>query len=135
MVGATTDEGGKRGYVLTLSTREQHIRRERATSNICSNEALCALAAAVYLSLLGKSGLKKVAELCLQKTNYLKAKLDRAVVWSAPVFNELVIRTKKNVGLDLAAYYPELAGCRLVCVTELTKKSDLDRLILDVASA
>ena len=135
VVGATTDCDGKRGYVLTLSTREQHIRRERATSNICSNEALCALAAAVYLSLMGKSGLKKVAGLCLQKTNYLKGKLGRAVVWPAPVFHELMIKTKKKVGLDLAEFYPELAGCRLVCVTELTKKSELDRLILDVAPA
>jgi glycine dehydrogenase subunit 1 len=135
VVGATTDEGGKCGYVLTLSTREQHIRRERATSNICSNEALCALAAAVYLSLMGKGGLKKVAELCLQKTNYLKAKLGRAVVWSTPIFNELVIRTKKKAGLDLSGYYPELAGCRLVCVTELAKKSELDDLILDVEPA
>ncbi|MDD5593948.1 MAG: aminomethyl-transferring glycine dehydrogenase subunit GcvPA [Candidatus Margulisbacteria bacterium] len=135
IVGATTDLDGQRAFVLTVSTREQHIRRERATSNICSNEALCALAATVYLSLLGKNGLKKVAGLCLQKANYLKEKLGQAVLWSTPGFNELVIKTNKKIGLDLAGYYPELAGCRLICVTELTNKSELDKLVLDVLSA
>jgi glycine dehydrogenase subunit 1 len=126
--GLTVDLDGKRGFCLTLQTREQHIRRERASSNICSNEALAALAAAVYLSVMGKSGLRKVAELCLQKANYLKKKLARKVVFPAPSFKEFVIRTKRTVGLDLEGFYPELKDCRLICVTELTKKEALDKL-------
>ncbi|MBN3033121.1 MAG: aminomethyl-transferring glycine dehydrogenase subunit GcvPA [Candidatus Saganbacteria bacterium] len=136
IVGRTSACDGQPGYVLTLATREQHIRRERATSNICSNEALCALAATVYLSLLGKAGLKQVAGLCLQKTHYLKARLKGAARWPAtPVFNELVVKTRQKVGLDLADHYPELAGHRLICVTELAKKSALDKLILEIAPA
>jgi glycine dehydrogenase subunit 1 len=126
--GLTTDHDGKRGFCLTLQTREQHIRRERAPSNICSNEALAALAAAAYLSLMGKSGLKKVAELCLQKANYLKKKLGKKVVFSSPGFKEFVVKTKKPIGLSLEGFYPELKGCRLICVTELAKKADLDDL-------
>ncbi len=95
LVGATVDKNGKRGFVLTLQTREQHIRREKATSNICSNEALCALAAGVYLAALGKN-LKKLAELNIYKTQYLKNKLlqlkDWREVFSAPVYNEFVLR-------------------------------------------
>jgi glycine dehydrogenase subunit 1 len=128
VVGETVDSDGKRGFVLTLSTREQHIRRERATSNICSNEALAALAAAVYLSVMGQQGLKKVAELCLQKMNYLKHLIKGKVVFSAAGFKEFVVRTERPVGLDLALFYPELKGCRLLCVTELAKKSALDQL-------
>ncbi|MFH1684543.1 MAG: aminomethyl-transferring glycine dehydrogenase subunit GcvPA [Candidatus Margulisiibacteriota bacterium] len=126
VVGMTTDTEGKRGFCLTLQTREQHIRRERATSNICSNEALAALAATVYLSVMGKQGLRKVAELCLQKANYLKKKLGKKVVFSGPCFKEFVVKTKKPVGLDLSRFYPELKDCKLVCVTELIKKEDLD---------
>ena len=95
LVGATVDKNGKRGFVLTLQTREQHIRREKATSNICSNEALCALAAGVYLAALGKN-LKKLAELNIYKTQYLKNKLLQLKGWkevfSAPVYNEFVLR-------------------------------------------
>ncbi|MFC1540672.1 aminomethyl-transferring glycine dehydrogenase subunit GcvPA [Candidatus Margulisiibacteriota bacterium] len=126
--GRTTDLDGKRGFCLTLQTREQHIRRERAPSNICSNEALAALAAAAYLSLMGKNGLRAVAELCLQKANYLKKKLGKKIVFSTPSFKEFVVRTKEPVGLDLEVFYPELKGCRLICVTELAKKADLDKL-------
>lgn len=128
VVGQTTDSEGKRGYCLTLQTREQHIRRERATSNICSNEALAALAAAVYLSIMGKSGLRKVADLCLQKSNYLKKKLSKKAIFSAPSFKEFVVKTEKAVGLDLRQFYPELKGCRLICVSELTKKEEMDGL-------
>jgi glycine dehydrogenase subunit 1 len=135
IVGLTTDLDGKRGFVLTMSTREQHIRRERATSNICSNEALCALAATVYLSLLGPSGLRLVAELCLQKTNYVKNKLSGLLIWKTQGLNEFVVKTDKKVGLDLAPFYPELKGCRLVCITELATKEELDRLILNVRPA
>ncbi len=135
IVGQTNDLDGKRGFVLTMSTREQHIRRERATSNICSNEALCALSAAVYLSLLGKNGLRRVAELCLQKANYLKNRLAKIVPWPTATFNEFVIRTDKQVGVDLGRHYPGLKGSRLICVNELTKKEALDRLVLDVLPA
>jgi glycine dehydrogenase subunit 1 len=128
VVGQTTDSEGKRGFCLTLQTREQHIRRARATSNICSNEALAALAAAIYLSIMGKSGLRKVADLCLQKTNYLKKKLSKKAVFSAPSFKEFVVKANKAVGLGLEQFYPELKGCRLICVTELTKKEEMDGL-------
>lgn len=120
LAGKTVDHEGRVGYALTLQTREQHIRRERAGSNICSNEALCALAACVYLSLMGKAGLKKVAELCLQKSNYLKKKLGS--IFSAPTFKEFVTN-KGSVGLPL-----DDLGARLVCVTELATKSELDIL-------
>jgi glycine dehydrogenase subunit 1 len=134
IVGATVDSEGKRGFVLTLSTREQHIRRERATSNICTNEALCALAACVYLSVMGKTGLRKVAELCLQKANYLKKNLANKVLWpNTPSFKEFVVKTDKKVGLDLSPFYPELKDSRLVCVTELVKKETLDELITNLS--
>jgi glycine dehydrogenase subunit 1 len=132
IVGATVDSEGRRGFVLTLSTREQHIRRERATSNVCSNEALCALAAGVYLSIMGKAGLRTVAQLCIQKSYYLKSALAKTtkarLVFTAPSFNEFVIKTDQPVGLDLAPFYPELKNCRLLAVTELTKKAEMDKL-------
>ncbi|KAF0134919.1 MAG: glycine dehydrogenase subunit 1 [Candidatus Saganbacteria bacterium] len=116
LVGKTVDLEGKQGYTLTLQTREQHIRRERAPSNICSNEALCALAACVYLSLMGKNGLKKVAEICLRKSNKLKKELGSP--FSAPTFKEFV--TKANKGISLKQFYPELKDYFLVCSTELS---------------
>jgi len=117
LVGKTVDIDGKVGYTLTLQAREQHIRRERAASNICSNEALCALAATVYLTLLGKKGFKKIAELCLDNTEKLKKK--HGAVFSAPTFKEFV--TKDKIGLPLKKFYPELKDCYLACATELTK--------------
>ncbi|HVN67002.1 MAG TPA: aminomethyl-transferring glycine dehydrogenase subunit GcvPA [Candidatus Sulfotelmatobacter sp.] len=123
VVGATVDRQGRRGFVLTMATREQHIRREHATSNICSNEALCALAACVYLSLMGKSGLRKVAELCLYKSNYLKKRLGGKVLWpKTPSFKEFAIKSKTK-------------GRELVCVTELAKKTALDKLAADILAA
>jgi len=149
LAGATVDKEGKRGFVLTLQTREQHIRRERATSNICSNEALCALAAGVYLVSLGKN-LKKLAELNIQKTNYLKQKLSRLkgwkVVFPASVYNEFVIRcpNPKKVnqklktegiigGYEVEKDYPELKNTLLFCATEMLTKDDIDRVISIVA--
>lgn len=135
VVGETVDLDGKRGFVLTLSTREQHIRRERATSNICSNEALCALAATVYLSLLGKTGLKKVAELSLQNSNYLKRSLspDKLAFPTTRSFKEFVVKTEKPIGLDLAPLYPKLTGYRLICVTELASHRQLDELLAELS--
>jgi glycine dehydrogenase subunit 1 len=142
IVGETVDTKGRRGYVLTLQAREQHIRREKAFSNICSNEALCALAATVYLATMGRSGLREVADQCLQKANYAKKKLSKLVAFKSPSFKEFVVKTAKPVdqvnkmlleqniigGLDLGKFYPELKGHMLIAVTEMVKKEDLDRL-------
>jgi len=145
LVGATIDKNGKRGFVLTLQTREQHIRREKATSNICSNEALCALAAGVYLAALGKN-LKRLAELNIYKTQYLKNKLLKIKGWkeifSAPVYNEFVLRCPdaRQVneklqasgiigGYELQKYYPELENTLLFCATEMLSKEDMDRVV------
>ncbi|MEN6319176.1 MAG: aminomethyl-transferring glycine dehydrogenase subunit GcvPA [Syntrophaceae bacterium] len=146
LAGATVDKEGKRGFVLTLQTREQHIRREKATSNICSNEALCALAAAVYLVCLGKN-LKKLAELNIRKAQYLKLKLSELkgweVVFPAPVYNEFVIRCpnpqKVNQklqaegiigGYEIEKDYPELKNTLLFCATEMLMKEDIDKVAL-----
>jgi glycine dehydrogenase subunit 1 len=145
LVGATVDKNGKRGFVLTLQTREQHIRREKATSNICSNEALCALAAGVYLAALGKN-LKRLAELNVYKTQYLKNKLLDLAGWKevfpSPVYNEFVLHCPdskkvneklKNEGIiggyELHKDYPELENTLLFCATEMVSKEDMDRVI------
>ncbi|MGD0280023.1 MAG: aminomethyl-transferring glycine dehydrogenase subunit GcvPA [Smithella sp.] len=145
LVGATVDKNSQRGFVLTLQTREQHIRREKATSNICSNEALCALAAGVYLATLGKN-LKKLAELNIYKTQYFKNKLLAIVGWkevfSTPVYNEFVLRCPdsnkvneklKNEGIiggyELQKDYQELENTLLFCATEMISKNDIDRVV------
>ena len=146
VVGETTDTQGRRGFVLTLQTREQHIRRERATSNICSNEALNALQAVVYLSYMGKQGLRKAAELCLRKAAYAKEKISKikgySVPFSSPTFKEFVIKCPRPVqkinkalfddgiigGLDLSAFYPKMKDHMLLSFTELSKKVDIDLL-------
>ena len=145
LVGATIDKNGKRGFVLTLQTREQHIRREKATSNICSNEALCALAAGVYLVALGKN-LKQLAELNIFKTQYLKNGLLSLKGWkevfTAPVYNEFVVScTDARLvneklqaagiigGYELSRDYPELENTLLFCATEMLTKDDMDRVI------
>lgn len=151
IVGETADADGKRGYVLTLSTREQHIRREKATSNICSNEALCATTAAVYLSLLGKEGFAKLAELNFAKSEYAKKQFQNSnfkLRFNGPTFNEFVVDlgrpaddaaadlAKEGIfaGLPLGRFYPELANCLLVCTTELNSKDEIDRLVKTLCS-
>jgi glycine dehydrogenase subunit 1 len=147
LVGETVDRDGQRGFVLTLSTREQHIRREKATSNICSNQGLCALTATVFLSLLGKQGLRELAEQNLAKAAYARTRLAAvdgvSLPFSAPVFNEFVVRSRRPVGELLAALeaqgllggiplggdYPELADAILVCVTEQHRRADIDALV------
>ena len=151
LVGRTKDLEGKDGFVLTLATREHHIRRETATSNICTTNSLCALTAAVYMACLGGTGFRELARLNRDKTEYLKASLQKAglsVPFSAPTFNEFVVRfpegfadryqdlLKKKIvaGLPLEKYYPELEGCSLLCVTETSTREDLDHLVREVNS-
>jgi len=143
IVGATLDTDGKRGFVLTLQAREQHIRREKATSNICSNEALCSLRAVIYTSLLGKNGMKELAELNYQKAEFAKATLDEVpgvkVKRSSPTFNEFTVELPKNAdevvhrligkgfacGFPLGRFYKGLDNYLLVAVTEKRTKEEI----------
>src|SRR5512141_710841 len=146
LVGETVDARGQRAYVLTLTAREQHIKRERATSNICTNEGLLALGAAVYLSLLGKSGLQQVAQLCYHKAHYAAEQLSKipgmGLCFTDPYFHEFALclgRPAAEVnahllehgiigGYDLGQDYPSLKDHMLVAVTEMNSKEEIDLL-------
>ncbi|MEN1970569.1 aminomethyl-transferring glycine dehydrogenase subunit GcvPA [Lentibacillus sp. N15] len=146
LVGQTTDENGQRGFVLTLQAREQHIRRDKATSNICSNQALNALASSVAMSSIGKQGIKKMAMLNMHKARYMKEQLEKAdfeVITDGPFFNEFVIKVPGSVtdynqqllakgfigGYDLEHTYPDLAGHMLLAVTEIRTKEEIDTFV------
>lgn len=153
IAGKTVDDQGRRGFVLTLQAREQHIRRDKATSNICTSQQLNALMATIYLSLIGKTGLRKVADLCLQKSHYTAEKINTLPGYSlrfdTPFFKEFVVETpidpgrivrelahrKIHAGLNLGRFPDlDLDDCLLIAVTERRTKEQIDRFVEALAS-
>jgi len=150
LVGETTDRNGKRGYVLTLSTREQHIRREKATSNICTNQALVALMCNIFMTIYGREGMKELAQHNLAKAHYAAEQFTKCgakLVFDAPFFNEFVVATSGDPhvmndkllqqrivgGFPLKKFYPELGNASLWCCTETMTKASIDAAAKEVA--
>ena len=150
-VGETTDENGERGFVLVLQTREQHIRREKATSNITSNQALNAVASSAAMSALGKNGVKEMSELNMQKARYTRSQLEEANIPAAfdgSFFNEIVVKLSKPVsevneklfekgfigGFDLGRVYPEFENHMLIATTEIRSKEEIDAFVKEMGA-